>query len=154
LLVAALVSWPRDGARADIPMGGGEITEAEVEARGLLGEWLGAQNQYRFDRYAALYAASFRHVRRSGTRQLELDRDAWLADRKPMFRMPMAVWADKVVVTIAPSIALRFTLYFRAGDGWAFPQELDGIEEHMELVVEGGKLRIAREEVLASTPAR
>jgi hypothetical protein len=64
---------------------------------------LAAQNQGRYDDYAALYAPGFAGVKRVGKTVKAMNRAAWLKDRKAMFKAKLEVSARDVV--IAPPAA-------------------------------------------------
>jgi molybdate transport system substrate-binding protein len=117
----------------------------EREARGLVAQWLGAQNAGDAGAYAALYASKFTGIKRVGYRTWRFAREAWLADRKKMFRRPMKVAADDVRVRVAGPVAIVDLIQsFEQG---AFKDT--GPKELLVVRTPDG-LRIGREEMLAS----
>lgn len=70
--------------------------EPPIEVRGLLDQWLAAQNRGDFGTYSALYSARFGGLRRSGVRTARFDRTGWLRDRQRMFNAPMSVSIEKL----------------------------------------------------------
>lgn len=158
LLVAATACGDRKEEKVAQPSAGDRTTpvaqksagraldKAEVSA--LLDRWKAAQNQDDFAAYQALYAARMTGVKRIGARVFRFDRDGWLVDRGRMFKKKrkMEVAADQVDIAIAgPSAIVRFTQTFVQGSF----QDLG--PKQIVVVRDGGELRIAREEMLAST---
>ena len=140
LLVGLLVCTV---ARADIAN-----NEHAPEVRALVDAWRKAQNDGDFAAYQALYAARFTGVRRSGPRTLRFDRAGWMRDRQRMFGKKMSVDVDKLAVASAGSTArATFVQSFAQGS------YRDSGEKQLVLVREGGALRIAQEEMLASRVA-
>ncbi len=126
------------------PPGPSTPTQAEVDA--LLGEWLATQNQGRFADYQSLYAARMTGVRRTGAVVKRLDRAHWMADRKVMFAKIMQVSIGPAVARLNAQLTqVDFVQKFATG---TFADEGP---KRLLLVREGDKLRIAREEMLAST---
>jgi ketosteroid isomerase-like protein len=123
----------------------GDRAPAEAEVRALLDRWMVAQNRGDFDAYAVLYAAGFTGVRRSGASKVDLDRAAWLRDRKRMFDRPVAVTVDQVSVA-ADGDAARIDFV----QTWTSGSYSDRGPKRMRVVREEGGLRIAREEMLES----
>jgi ketosteroid isomerase-like protein len=121
--------------------------DADAEVRSLLAQWLAAQNDGDFERYAALYAARFTGVRRTGDKTRAFDRAGWLADRKRMFAKPMQVKAGELQIAHAgPSAVVRFE------QEWSTATYRDVGPKQMVLVREPAGLRITREELLSSAP--
>jgi ketosteroid isomerase-like protein len=118
-------------------------------AQATLEAWLAAQNQGKFDAYAALYADKFTGVKRSGPRVRRMDRAAWLRDRQRMFRKPMTVEMSKLAITLAGGVA-QVTFVQR----WASGAYQDEGPKRMLLVPGPGGFRIAQEEMQASTVER
>jgi hypothetical protein len=119
---------------------------SEDQARSLIGEWLTAQNQGDYARYAVLYASRFTGVRRTGEKTRAFDHAGWLEDRKRMFAKPMQVKVGGLqVVRMGPSAVVRFD------QEWSTATYRDAGPKQMVLVREGGELRIAREELLSSS---
>jgi hypothetical protein len=84
-----------------------DISEADVKA--FLESWLSAQNRGSFADYADLYAGRFLGIKRSGDRTRRYNRQAWLKDRKRMFKDPMTVTADAIRIrTSETSAVIRF----------------------------------------------
>jgi ketosteroid isomerase-like protein len=123
------------------------LETARVEA--LVEAWLAAQNEGDFDAYQALYAERFQGVRRSGPRVVRLDRTGWLEDRGRMFARRMRVEVSDLRVVATPMVAqVDFT------QRWASGRYEDIGPKRMVVVTEGDDLRIAREEMLASSLLR
>lgn len=122
-------------------------SQGKQAALDLVGRWLQAQNAGDFAAYQALYAPRFTGVRRSGPRTVKLDRAGWMKDRGRMFDKKMTVAADDVEVALAATTtSVRFRQRFKLG-GYQ-----DAGPKLVVLVLEGGRLAIAREEMLASRP--
>lgn len=118
---------------------------AEARAKKLLADWLAAQNGGGFDAYEALYAARLVGVKRAGKRVSRFDRQGWLADRKRMFRKKMVVEASDTRIATTPNTAtIAFT------QRWASGSYEDVGPKRLLAVLEGGALKIAREEMLES----
>ena len=118
----------------------------EREARALLDRWLAAQNAGNFDDYQALYADRFEGVRRSGTRTRQMDRAGWMADRKRMFRKPMAVAMSDIKLHLgAGSANVHFVQTWESG------KYKDVGPKRLLLVRDKQGWHIAQEEMLSST---
>lgn len=124
----------------------GAATTDEAAARATLDAWLKAQNEGDFAAYSALYAQKFNGVKRAGARTARFQRPGWLADRGKMFEGRFTVAADKVKVLPQPNGAV---ISFE--QTWASKRFRDVGPKQLVLVREGEALRIAREEMLAST---
>ncbi len=118
----------------------------EAAARATLEAWLKAQNDGDFPAYSALYAQKFNGVKRAGARTSRFQRADWLVDRGKMFKGRFTVAADKVKVLPQPNGAV---VSFE--QTWASKRFKDVGPKQLVLVREGDALRIAREEMLAST---
>ena len=122
---------------------------SEAAARALLDRWLAAQNQGRFEDYAALYAPGFTGVKRVGKTVTSMDRAAWLKDRKAMFKARLDVAARDLVITpavagAATGAVLTFTQTWSSGSyGDVGPKRL---------VLDPTQTSIVREELLTSRP--
>lgn len=124
------------------------IARARIEA--LLDAWLSAQNERRFDDYAALYATRFDGVRRTRNRIVRMDRAGWMADRRRMFARPMQVALEEL--TVNPSV---HTAEIEFTQRWSSGRYSDVGRKRMLLIDDGGGLRISIEEMLAiRRPAR
>lgn len=133
---AASKSEPEPEAPAEIP---------EPALKQLLDQWLAAQNQGQFEAYEGLYARKFFGIKRAGPRELRFDREAWLNDRKRMFRKPMKVEAREPKFQAAiTSAQVVFTQHFASGNF----EDLG--DKRLVVVLESGKLRIEHEEMLRS----
>lgn len=122
----------------------GAIAPADVQK--LVDTWLAAQNGGDVTGYLALYAERFEGVRRSGERAARMDRKGWAADRTKMFAKKMVVTAGDVFISTTESTAqVTFT------QTWASGTYKDVGPKLLVVVKEKGALRIAREEMLAST---
>jgi hypothetical protein len=107
----------------------------EAAARGLLTDWLAAQNSGNAKAYGGLYAGRFFGVKRVGR----------LSDRGRMFKRKMRVEAGDVRVSWdGRSAVVRFI------QTWASGSFKDVGPKQLVLVREAGEVRIAREEMLAS----
>lgn len=122
-----------------------EISETEV--RTFLDGWLAAQNSSSYANYATMYADSFTGIRRSGSNTHNLNREAWLKDRKKMFKKKMVVEAANPEVQLAGTTAsVKFE------QTWASGTYKDKGDKLLNLTLESGKLKITREEMLFSKP--
>jgi hypothetical protein len=114
-------------------------------AQALLDQWLAAQNRGDFAAYQALYADRFEGVKRVGERVRRFARAGWMADRKRMFAKPMEVEArEAAIATTATTAEVRFVQRWRSGTF----EDLG--PKRLLLVLDGGALEIAREEMLRS----
>lgn len=119
---------------------------AAAEVQQLVDVWLAAQNSGDLTAYLALYAEPFEGVKRSGERVAHLDRAGWVADRTRMFAKKMTVSvADLAIVTTANTAQVTLT------QTWAGGNFKDIGPKRLVVVKQAGALRIAREEMLAST---
>lgn len=146
----------------------------EAEVRALLDAWLDAQNKGDLAAYLGLYAGRFEGVRRSGDRVARLDRKGWEADRTRMFSKKMVVSIDGVSIATTPSTAqVTLTQTWASGSYKDVgPKRIVLIRENVgpgagkqagdepaaqagdkpeRAAGKGSALRIAREEMLAST---
>jgi Domain of unknown function (DUF4440) len=119
----------------------GSAAHAQTTPEALLSAWTEAQNQGDFERYERLYARTFRGTRRTGGKVRSMDRSAWMEERARMFRAPLAVEATEVQIE---GKRLRFVQTWSDG-AWA-----DRGSKVLEVVEEGGALRIAGETLMAS----
>jgi hypothetical protein len=92
----------------------------QEEAKALVDRWLQAQNQHRFDDYAALYDSGFQGIKRvlSGDEK-RYSLDEWKADRLKMFapQKAMKVEIDNLAISVkGRRVTARFTQRFRAGN--------------------------------------
>jgi hypothetical protein len=129
---------------------GAAIDDAQLAA--FLERWLAAQNQGDLAAYQELYAAKLTGIKRVGFRVFPFDRKGWLADRARMFqaKRPMVVTAEEPRFHGgARSATIDFVQTFSQG---SFK---DRGPKQLVVVREGdpksGALKIAREEMLAST---
>jgi hypothetical protein len=117
----------------------------DASPRATLDAWLAAQNRGAFEDYAALYASKILGVKRSGPRVRRMNREAWLHDRKRMFKKKMKVGVSDVVIRPAGGAAnVSFVQRWESG------KYKDQGPKRMLLVLEGGRFRIAQEEMLVS----
>lgn len=117
----------------------------EGAARALLAGWLDAQNSGNAKAYNTLYAGRFFGVKRVGAKTWRFDRKGWVRDRRRMFERKMRVEASEVRVSSdGRSAVVRFV------QTWASGTFKDVGPKQLVLVREGGAVRIAREEMLAS----
>lgn len=127
----------------------GTTRTTEDEARALLDAWVEAQNKGDFSAYEALYAPRFQGVRRSGSSTAKLDRARWMKERERMFKRKTSVQARDVVITPTHDGAtLRFV------QSWSSESYRDEGTKRVVVsreVKRGGRLLIAREEMLDST---
>ena len=137
---ATIASEPQQAPEPEPPP---NIPEAAL--KDLLDHWLAAQNQGQFEAYEGLYASKFFGIKRAGPRELRFDREAWLDDRKRMFRKPMKVEAREPTFQAAiTSAQVVFTQQFSSGNF----EDLGA--KRLLVVLESGKLRIEHEEMLKS----
>lgn len=133
-------------AAADTSAGAAKLDD--TPSRALVDAWLLAQNKGEFASYEGLYAARFTGIKRAGDRTRRFDRNKWLADRQRMFSRAMKVEAaDLVVEPTRGGAIVTFTQTWESGSF------RDVGPKQLVLTNEGGTLRIAREEMLASTIA-
>jgi hypothetical protein len=117
----------------------------EAELKELLSAWLAAQNSGQFAAYEALYASKFYGVKRAGQREVRFDRSGWLSDRQKMFQKPISVEAR------APSFrASSASAEIEFEQQWSSGKFADSGPKRLLVVREGGKLKIAQEEMLRS----
>ena len=119
---------------------------AQADVQQLVDEWLAAQNSGDLASYLVLYAGRFEGVKRSGERVVRMHREGWVADRTKMFAKKMTVTADNVSIITTPTTA-QVTLT----QSWAAGTYKDVGPKLLVVVKEAGALRIAREEMQAST---
>jgi hypothetical protein len=112
------------------------------QARAVVDQWLTAQNTGTFADYDKLYAKRFRGIRRSGAKTVALERADWMRERAKMFKTPMTVSIDQLVVDATGNRArVRFVQRFASG---TYKDVGD-----KELVIVGAL--IVREEMLTSS---
>jgi hypothetical protein len=126
-------------------------TEAlRTQANELLTRWLTAQNEGDFARYAALYAADFKGVRRTSTgAPKEFDLEGWKADRAKMFERKMEVAADGITISAdtTPGVTVvTFTQRWRSGNYADHGQKVVKLR-----AAENGELRIVVEDMRTSS---
>jgi hypothetical protein len=92
-----------------------------------------------------LYAPRFTGVKRVGERATSFDRAGWLADRERMFKRPMQVSADGVIVKIQAAVAL-----VEFDQTWASGTYEDRGPKQLVLVRGPTGLQISREEMKKS----
>jgi hypothetical protein len=130
-------------AEAGEPKAAPTLETAALSA--FLTRWVESQNRGDFPAYDALYASKFMGVKRAGPRTTRYEREGWLADRGRMFKKPMQV--EALTPSIRAGVAsaeLEFTQRFASG---SFADEG---RKRLLVVREGGALKIAQEEMLAS----
>lgn len=121
-----------------------DLAALEVDGRALLQRWLRAQNEGDFETYRTLYAERFTGTKRSEDRGRSYDHDGWLENRERMFRRPMTVTADEIVVEAsARMVVMTFV------QGWRSATYEDRGPKRIVAVREG-VLRIVSEEMLRS----
>ncbi len=140
LIVACLLLVPTV-ARAD--------ADADADARAVVAAWLAAQNDGDFKAYAASYDAKFVGIRRtSDGREKKMKLKAWKADRKKMFKRTQVVAADELKLEVtAAGVTARFLQRWKSGS------YADHGTKLLRLAyTKAGAMKIAREELLSSTP--
>ena len=120
------------------------LETADVEA--LVEQWLAAQNTGDFQAYSETYAKRLAGIKRVGNRETTFSRDEWLLDRKRMFRKTMKVSRDSQSISTGPTSAV-----VRFEQTWQSGKFKDVGPKQLIVVREGDQLRIAREEMKAST---
>src|SRR5690348_11395990 len=88
-----------------------------IEAFDFVGRWVDAQNQHRFDDYAALYADHFDGVKRTTSgKETSFKLDEWKADRKKSFdKVALEISNEEYARLDAKTIGVVFRQVFRAG---------------------------------------
>lgn len=127
-----------------IPTFAANISESDVKS--FLNNWLAAQNAGSFANYSVMYAQEFSGIKRSGNkRTTSFNRNAWLEDRKRMFKNKMRVSARNVQINaLGPTATVKFE------QTWESQGYKDKGEKQLYLVIEKSGLRIKREEMFAS----
>lgn len=154
VVAVALVSLVPVGPAAAGPdskpvLAHGAVSPTEAAARATLDRWLAAQNQGKYDDYAALYASDFAGIKRVGKTAKKMTRAAWLKDRKAMFKARLDVTARDLVVTAPPAgaatgVTLDFTQTWVSGSyGDVGPKRI---------VLDASNSTIVSEELLSSRP--
>jgi molybdate transport system substrate-binding protein len=112
----------------------------EREVRGLVAQWLAAQNAGDAAAWSALYAARFTGIKRAGDRTWRLARAGWLAERGKHLDRKVRAAATDAAVRIAGPVAVV---------------DLPPLHEELLVVRTPDGLRIGREEELppAADPA-
>lgn len=117
----------------------------EENVKHFLDDWLTAQNNGSFSRYADMYSQQFIGIRRSGTRIHKLHHDAWLEDRKKMFKKKMVVTSSSTqIATHGEAATIKFEQTWESGT------YKDKGQKVLDLTLEDGKLKIVREEMVTS----
>jgi hypothetical protein len=120
-----------------------EISEKEVKS--FLNDWLATQNTGSYSNYSAMYSERFTGIRRSGSHTYNLNRDAWLEDRKLMFKKKMTVNTKNPEIKLSGTTAsVKFEQIWESGS------YKDKGDKLLNLIIENGKIKIAREELLSS----
>ncbi len=114
-----------------------------ADGKKLLDAWVAAQNDGKFDAYAALYDASFKGVRRtSDGKEKTFDLEGWKTDRKKLFGKKQTVAADNLATKVEDGkVTLTFVQRWKSG------KFADHGEKVLELAAKDGGLRIVREEL-------
>lgn len=90
-----------------------------LAAFSVVGKWLDAQNQRKFDAYAALYAPDFAGVKRTAKgAETKLDLAGWKADRKKMFggkSLSVEIYGEEYGRDKEGTITVVFQQVFRSG---------------------------------------
>jgi hypothetical protein len=120
-----------------------ELTENRVNS--FMGEWFEAQNTGTYSKYAAMYSKRFIGIRRSGSETHKFDYDAWLRERKRMFRKKMIVSGGVLEIKLSDTKAL-----IKFEQTWESSTYKDEGVKLINLAIENGKLKIVREELLSS----
>ena len=126
-----------------IPTFAANISESDVKS--FLSNWLAAQNAGSFTNYSVMYAQEFSGIKRSGKQTTSFNRNAWLEDRKRMFKSKMKVSASNVQIN-----ALGSTATVKIEQTWESQGYKDKGEKQLYLVLEKNGLKIKREEMIAS----
>lgn len=88
----------------------------EKAATELLTTWRESQNKGDFATYSTLYGTEFKGVRRSGKREVALDKAGWLKERQRMFARPMFVETADIEVALQNGTAqVAFTQRWESG---------------------------------------
>lgn len=133
--------------------------QLRAQAKGLVQQWMDAQNQGDFARYLSHYSThGFRGIKRTlkgGSSRFDLE--GWAQDRKRMFESPMKVavrelrvqtWLDQDSSLAPGSVELRFV------QQWRNPRYADHGNKIMRLWMapNDSKLKIAYEDLVNSEP--
>lgn len=136
LIVLTMLLFASTAMAADI---------SEETVKRFFSDWLAAQNNGAFSRYADMYSQNFVGIRRSGKSTRKFDYDAWLKDRKKMFKKTMLVVANSTEIYISGNTAsVKFEQTWESG---AYKDKGNKL---LNLALENGNLRIIREEMLSS----
>ncbi|RII29599.1 MAG: hypothetical protein CXR30_12000 [Geobacter sp.] len=121
-----------------------EISERQVNA--FMGDWAEAQNTGSYFKYTSMYSKNFVGIRRSGSTSQEFDYDAWLKDRKRMFKKKMRVSSNGPfeIILSGATATVKFEQIWESGT------YKDKGDKLISLALENGMLKITREEMLFS----
>jgi len=145
LEATAVVDTPQVPPKSAVPQRAAITVE---DAQALLARWVAAQNAGDFATYSALYAQRFEGVKRIGALSRRFERVGWMQDRQRMFGKPMHVEVvDVHVSTLGGTAIVRFE------QRWSSGKFADVGAKDVDLVREGGELRIAAERMRTSTVA-
>jgi hypothetical protein len=123
-----------------------EISKKEIIS--FLDKWLAAQNTGSYSSYSVMYSERFTGIRQSGSHIYKLNHDVWLEDRKRMFKKKMTVKANNPEIMLSNTTAsIKFEQILKSGT------YRDNGDKILDLIIENGKLKIIREELLASQTA-
>lgn len=119
--------------------------EVRTEVRTVVDRWVAAQNQGDFATYQTLYADKMRGIRRSGSREVRLQRAGWMKDRRRMFDKSMRVGVANIAIHVSEAVAqVSFEQSFAQGT------YSDTSKKVLVLVRENGAWKITNEELRTS----
>jgi hypothetical protein len=127
---------------------------ADQSSREVLGAWLRAQNEDKFEDYSKVYDPSFAGIRRTPSgAEKKLTLEEWLADRKTMFGKAQRVAADPIEIETwhagklpAGEVQIKFTQRWQSGAA------ADHGPKTMRLRADkDGAMRIVAEEMVSSS---
>lgn len=123
------------------------ISNPDDAAKGALRDWVSAQNESKFEKYANFYAKKFNGVKRARGRLYRFTQQAWLRDRKKMFRKPFSVEISKVDVRQKTSSVFDIEFIQK----WTSKTFSDVGRKRIILFYRDGEAKILREEMLTSS---
>ncbi|MBN2717342.1 MAG: nuclear transport factor 2 family protein [Deltaproteobacteria bacterium] len=134
---------PRNESDEDAPLP--EFTELSVQE--LLHRWIDAQNKLNFDAYAALYTTRFDGIDESGDVTVRYVREQWLNRAEMLFKKSAQLTVDETSIHLFVGGA-EISLV----EHMSFADTTHAGRRQLLIVAEDGRLKIAREKLLPTTP--